>query len=208
MTGRGVDQILPYPSAPRIYEDYLRDARDYVALAEGKSGPIARPVGFEAIWGDALVELRRATVRVVNLETSVTESEVPWPGKGISYRMSPRNVGALTAAGLDVCVLANNHVLDWERAGLVETLETIRAAGMQTAGAGRDAIEAEAPAIVELPGGRRLLVVAVAEPMSGVPLAWAARPDVPGVALVRRLDDEEADAIAARLERVRRRGDV
>ena len=34
MTGRGIDQILPYPCNPRIFEPHVRDARKYVELAE------------------------------------------------------------------------------------------------------------------------------------------------------------------------------
>jgi poly-gamma-glutamate capsule biosynthesis protein CapA/YwtB (metallophosphatase superfamily) len=30
MTGRGIDQILPHPSDPRIYEPVVTDARTYV----------------------------------------------------------------------------------------------------------------------------------------------------------------------------------
>ena len=117
MTGRGVDQILPHPSSPELYEPYVRDARQYVALAEEVNGHIARPVGFEYVWGDARDELRRRSphARIVNLETSVTRSSVAWPDKGINYRMDARNVPCLTAAQIDVCVLANNHVLDWGR---------------------------------------------------------------------------------------------
>jgi poly-gamma-glutamate synthesis protein (capsule biosynthesis protein) len=74
MTGRGIDQILPHPSEPTLYESYIRDARRYVALAEQTNGPIRRPVGFPYIWGDALATLRRIEpdVRIVNLETSIT----------------------------------------------------------------------------------------------------------------------------------------
>ena len=57
MTGRGIDQILPHPSDPRIYESYLKNAIGYVKLAERKNGPISQPVNFPYIWGDALDEL-------------------------------------------------------------------------------------------------------------------------------------------------------
>jgi poly-gamma-glutamate synthesis protein (capsule biosynthesis protein) len=40
MTGRGIDQILPNPSDPRIYEAFVSDARTYVELAEDVNGPI------------------------------------------------------------------------------------------------------------------------------------------------------------------------
>src|SRR5512139_1371163 len=81
MTGRGIDQILPHPGDPVLYERYVRDAGDYVALAERAAGPIPRPADFGYVWGDALAELRRcgADVRVVNLETSITTSGDYWP---------------------------------------------------------------------------------------------------------------------------------
>ena len=55
MTGRGIDQVLPHPSAPVIYEPYLKSARGYVEIAEEANGPIPQPVNFSYIWGDALV---------------------------------------------------------------------------------------------------------------------------------------------------------
>src|SRR5574342_207654 len=91
MTGRGVDQILRHPSKPRLFEPYVKDAREYVCLAEALNGPISKPVPGSYIWGDALAELERAgvDVRIVNLETSVTASDAYWKGKGINYRMHP-----------------------------------------------------------------------------------------------------------------------
>jgi poly-gamma-glutamate synthesis protein (capsule biosynthesis protein) len=49
MTGRGIDQVLPYPVRPVVYESYVQDAREYVHLAEAANGPIARPVSFDYI---------------------------------------------------------------------------------------------------------------------------------------------------------------
>ena len=46
MTGRGIDQILAHPSRPEIYEGYVKDARDYVRLAESVNGPVPAPVGW------------------------------------------------------------------------------------------------------------------------------------------------------------------
>lgn len=56
MLGRGIDQILPQPSDPRIYESYIKDAKDYVKLAEEVNGPIPLDVKSNYIWGDALSE--------------------------------------------------------------------------------------------------------------------------------------------------------
>src|SRR5437899_11862103 len=116
MTGRGIDQALPHPVSPVLYEPYVRDAQEYVDLAEKANGPIRRPVTFDYIWGDVLQELERAEVnlRIINLETAITSAETPWRGKGIHYRMHPRNIGCLSAARITACALANNHVLDWD----------------------------------------------------------------------------------------------
>jgi poly-gamma-glutamate synthesis protein (capsule biosynthesis protein) len=186
MTGRGIDQLLPQPSDPLLHEPYVRDARDYVRLAERVHGPIERPVAPEYPWGDALAEIdRRAPdLRIANLETAVTTASTPWPGKGIHYRMHPANVGCLSAARIDACTLANNHVLDWGRDGLAETLATLRRAGIRTAGAGADAAEARAPATLPLPGARRLLLFASATASSGVAADWAATGERSGVALL------------------------
>ncbi|TIM61462.1 MAG: CapA family protein, partial [Mesorhizobium sp.] len=81
-------------------------------------------------------------------ETSITTSLSLAP-KGINYKMNPANIGCMAAARIDCCVLANNHVLDWDEPGLVETLDTLRLAGLACAGAGLDADEAAAPAVIE-----------------------------------------------------------
>ncbi|MEV5442254.1 CapA family protein, partial [Streptomyces sp. NPDC052644] len=150
MPGRGVDQILPRPGDPALWEEYVADARAYVALAEAVNGPVPRPADPSWPWGEALPLLDAAAphVRVVNLETSVTRRGAPWPDKAVHYRMSPENLPSLAAARPDVCVLANNHVLDFGREGLLDTLDALHAAGLRTAGAGRDAAEARRPAAV------------------------------------------------------------
>jgi poly-gamma-glutamate synthesis protein (capsule biosynthesis protein) len=40
MTGRGIDQVLPYPGDPRLHESYVKNAGRYVALAEAANGSI------------------------------------------------------------------------------------------------------------------------------------------------------------------------
>lgn len=209
MTGRGIDQVLPHPSTPEIRESYMRSALGYVELAEEVHGRIHRPVDFAYIWGDALEELetRSPDLRVINLETSVTTSDEAYP-KGINYRMHPTNVPCLRAAAIDCCVLANNHVMDWGVAGLLETLDTLQGAGLATAGAGRDLEEADRPAILEVEGRGRVLVFGFGHASSGIPHDWAAGERQPGVSLLPDLSSRAADRVAERVRRFRRRGDL
>jgi len=209
MTGRGVDQILPHPSGPALHEPFAHSALEYVALAEQTNGPIPRPVDFDYIWGDALEEFARTrpAARIVNLETAITRSRA-WEHKGINYRMNPANVPCLTAAGIDCCVLANNHVLDWGHAGLEQTLATLDAAGIATAGAGEDAAKAAAPAVLAVSGGGRVLVFACGDRSSGIPHDWAAKKHKPGVNLLPDLSDRTVEAIGAQVDAARRPDDI
>ncbi|MCK4690421.1 MAG: CapA family protein, partial [Desulfuromonadales bacterium] len=204
MLGRGIDQILPQPSDPVIYEPYLKDARDYVLLAEQSSGPIPRPVDISYLWGDALGVLQRIEpdLRLINLETAVTTSDTPWPGKGINYRMQPANLGVLSGAGIDACSLANNHVLDWGRAGLKETLTSLKTAGVNCAGAGQQLEQARAPAVFELPPRGRVLLFAYGHPSSGIPPEWAATDKQSGINLVPDLSDTSVQRIAEQVAAV------
>jgi len=210
MTGRGIDQVLPHPGDPVIYEPYLRSAYGYVELAEQKNGLIPKPVDNSYIWGDALAMLDaiKPDLRIINLETSVTESDDYWPGKGINYRMHPKNIGCLTAARLDCCVLANNHVLDWGHAGLVETLAVLKQAGIKGVGAGRDRQQSQAPAVWEIPGKGRVLIFAYGSGTSGVPSSWTATDDRPGINLLSDLSDHTVLRIKKDVATIKRAGDL
>lgn len=207
MLGRGIDQILPFPGDPILFEPWATSALDYVGLAERANGPIARPVPFAHVWGDALDARADADLFVANLETAVTRAGAAAP-KGINYRMTPENLPCLTAAGVDCCVLANNHVLDWGTAGLLDTLDAVSAIGIAHTGAGRDAAEATAPAVLPVAGRGRVLVFAAAAASSGVPAEWAAAAGRPGVAFLADLSPRTVDGLARRIAAAREPGDL
>jgi poly-gamma-glutamate synthesis protein (capsule biosynthesis protein) len=209
MAGRGIDQILPHPNDPRLYEPIVASATEYVALAERANGPIPKPVDFRYVWGDSLAELERQNpdVRLVNLETAVTRSAEPAP-KGINYRMSPENFPLVTAGAINCCSLANNHTLDWGRRGLLDTLETLTESGVRPVGAGRDLREAAEPAILPVPGKGRVIVFAFGSPTSGVPLSWAATECEPGINLLRDFSSGSVDRIAQAVRTVKVPGDI
>ena len=210
MLGRGLDQVLAHPGDPTLHETYVHDARGYVDLAEQVSGEIPRPVEDTWPWGEALNEIERSRpgILIVNVETSVTTSGDFAPGKAIHYRMSPDNLGCLVAAHPDVCVLANNHILDLGPRGLEESLQRLAAAGLATAGAGHDLASALAPAVVSPEGTTTVSVLAYAHRSSGVPAGWAADLRRTGVALLPDLSARTAAAIAVRIEREKARGAI
>ena len=121
MLGRGIDQVLPSPGDPQLYEPYVHSALGYLALAERVNGPIPRPVDLAYVWGDALEELarRHPSLCIVNLETAVTAGGEPWPGKGIHYRLHPGNAPCLKAARVDCSTGATRDSMKrwWRCAG-------------------------------------------------------------------------------------------
>jgi poly-gamma-glutamate capsule biosynthesis protein CapA/YwtB (metallophosphatase superfamily) len=211
MLGRGVDQILPHPGDPTLYERMVQDARTYVHLAIRANGPIPQPVDWSWPWGDAvqLLALAGCDTRIINLETSITTSDDYARGKAVHYRMNPANVEAVSVIRPDVCVLANNHVLDFGGTGLLETLDTLAGSALRTAGAGRTWSEATSPAVVPIPKtGGRVLVFAFGSPSSGIPYGWAAAEDRLGVHVVTALTTTAADEICRQVRAVRQSGDL
>jgi poly-gamma-glutamate synthesis protein (capsule biosynthesis protein) len=186
MTGRGIDQILRHPSDPELHEPRVRDAREYVHLAETAHGRVPWPVNDDYVWGDAFQEWNRIRpeVKIVNLETAITASNDFWAGKRIHYRMSPRNIDCLKAAKIDCCTLANNHVLDWGYQGLEETLDSLDMGRIRAAGAGRNLVAAEAPAILDIGTKGRVLVFSFGFESSGISREWRAEQNRPGVNLL------------------------
>jgi poly-gamma-glutamate synthesis protein (capsule biosynthesis protein) len=210
MTGRGIDQALPHPVNPVLFEPYIRDARAYVDLAEAANGPIQRPLGFDYIWGEALEELEHSAVdlRIVNLETAITLAQTPWPEKEIHYRMHPQNISCLTAARIDACALANNHILDWGYDGLSETLRTLDAAGIAHSGAGNDAEQAMQPAMLRASANGRVLLFSFGSTSSGIPEDWKATSISPGLNLLDDLSETTAARVCDQMRAHQQPGDL
>jgi len=210
MTGRGIDQVLPCTSDPTLYEPYMKDARRYVEIAEVTNGPIQKPVSFSYIWGDAIDELGRLMpdLRIINLETSVTRSGDYWKTKEIHYRMNPENIPCITAAKINYCSLANNHILDWGYSGLKETLETLKRVNVKSAGAGQNLEEAETPAVMEVGRKGRVIVFSFGSVTSGIPLSWAVSKERPGVRLLKDFSDKTVQDIKERVQKLKQKGDI
>jgi poly-gamma-glutamate capsule biosynthesis protein CapA/YwtB (metallophosphatase superfamily) len=134
----------------------------------------------EEPWGDVLPALSSADLRIANLECAITGHDRPWTRtpKVFHFRADPRAVEVLRAARIDACSLANNHTLDFEGQGLLDTLRHLEAAGIRYAGAGRDREEAARPAFLtaRTDGTCRVALLALTDNEP----PFAAGPDRPG----------------------------
>jgi poly-gamma-glutamate capsule biosynthesis protein CapA/YwtB (metallophosphatase superfamily) len=149
-----------------------------VMLGRGVSGAL-RGMTSEEPWGDTLPLLKDADLRIANLECAMTDHKEPWSRtrKEYHFRADPVAVKVLQAAHIDLCTLANNHTMDFEEQGLIDTLAHLDAAGVHYAGAGRTMEEAALPFILE--AGKKKIKVALLSFTDNEP-AFAAGPTQPG----------------------------
>ncbi len=88
-----------------------------------------------------------ADLTISNLEGPVTDRGTR-SGSIYSFHFEPAGtINALQFAGFDVVASANNHIFDYGRVGILDTLTHLRDAGISAVGIGADATEANTPVI-------------------------------------------------------------
>lgn len=92
-----------------------------------------------------LAMLQEVDILVANNEFPFTDRGTPTEGKTFTFRADTAAVSYLHDMGVDAAVLANNHIYDFGEVGLLDTLDTLAAAGIPYVGAGRNLEEASAP---------------------------------------------------------------
>jgi len=130
-------------------------------------------------FGPITAVLRSADFTALNLETSITGRGTPQP-KTYHFRAPPTAFTALRDAGVDLVTMANNHVLDYGRAGLADTLAAARAARFPYVGIGDSAAAAWAPYLTTIKGVR-IAVIGVSQ-VAELASSWVATPSRPGEA--------------------------
>ncbi len=121
--------------------------------------------------------LHSADFRYCNLECPVSDR-----GRNLhhlySFRADPRAIEGLKAAGFNVASQANNHTYDWGPEALLDSLDRLRAAGIQPVGAGHNILAAYYPLLVNV-GSLRIAFLAY---VNIDPKEATAGVDRPGVA--------------------------
>jgi poly-gamma-glutamate synthesis protein (capsule biosynthesis protein) len=155
-------------------------------------------------WGSVLPVLQSADAVIANLECAITEHSQQWnrTPKVFHFRASPAAVDVLHAGNIQFVSLANNHILDFEEQGLLDTLRYLDAANIHHAGAGRDITQATTPAIMNVAGFKvGIIAITDNEP------EFAASRDRPGTYYLQiRTDPTTLEAIASGVTQLRHAG--
>ena len=140
--------------------------------------PSFRTHGYGWAWSGLAGLFGRDDLTVVNLECPATNVVDPQL-KAFTFRCDPAALPVARVAGVDVLNQANNHAYDDGPAGLVDSLSTIRAAGLVAVGAGTDRPDSLRAAIVQIDGWT-VAVVGIDEVLD--PVDEVAGPNKPGTA--------------------------
>jgi poly-gamma-glutamate synthesis protein (capsule biosynthesis protein) len=147
-------------------------------MMAGNVGKLVLDKGYDYPFERVGDLLREADFTAANLETPITDRGEPLDKQWV-YRTPPDAVPAFVRAGIDLFTLANNHILDYGRIGLLDTFAYLEEASLLYVGAGRNEEQAFAPAIVDLNGIRTaFLGFSRVVPDN----TWKAGSDRPGVA--------------------------
>ena len=142
----------------------------------------AQPDGIlDCFSPDCIDTMRGFDLFMLNNEFtySTRGSEVP---KTYHFRSNPSRVENLKKLGVDLVLLANNHVFDYGTDALTDTLDTLAKAGIPEVGAGRNLEEAATPYYARI-NGRTIAYVAAtkAEQYESAIHTQAATDTQPGV---------------------------
>jgi hypothetical protein len=118
----------------------------------GRASSLVRAQGGAYPFAAVAPLMRSARVVLANLEGPLAR-KARREARRFSYRVAPESASALADAGIGVVTLANNHLVDCGRAGVIETLESLKECGVVAVGAGRNQETAHEPAIFRVPGG-------------------------------------------------------
>lgn len=146
----------------------------------------------EHIWGDHLPLLRRKhQIVAANLETSVCNHDklAKMPGRVFNFAVLPQNMKlALSKANVSYVSLANNHVMDFQEEGLLQTTAALNGQKIRFSGAGSSLDEAQNPAVLT-ENGVNIAFVSIADH----PSEWEARPGAAGINFIDPMSYRQKD---------------
>jgi poly-gamma-glutamate capsule biosynthesis protein CapA/YwtB (metallophosphatase superfamily) len=119
----------------------------------GRTRRRIREHGRDYPFSAVLPILQRAPIVLGNLEGPLAQ-KAQKQNRNFSYRVKPKAATSVLRAGINVVTLANNHLVDCGREGVLETLEALAAAGVTPLGAAANQNAAHEPVIREAGGVR------------------------------------------------------
>jgi hypothetical protein len=107
---------------------------------------------YDCISPELIELMKEADIMCLNNEFTYSTGGTPLKGKAYTFRAHPSRVEILKEMGVDIVSLANNHAYDYGPQSLIDTMATLKEAGISYVGAGHNIDEAMEPAYFEVDG--------------------------------------------------------
>lgn len=124
-----------------------------VDLGRGTGQRILRDPSYDPFRGVAPL-LAAADLRIVNQESPLSDQhgETAKPGQALVFTGPPGGADVLARAGIDAVSLANNHIWDYGKKAMLETLDNLDRVGVAYAGVSRQPNQQYHPRILRVKG--------------------------------------------------------
>ena len=91
---------------------------------------------YESIFNDFIDVFKDNDLNIIDLECPLTESESARPKTGPHQKAHPECIKILTQANIHLAAMANNHIMDYDVKGALDTLELCNANDINAVGIG------------------------------------------------------------------------
>lgn len=134
---------------------------------------------YDCIDQEIIEDMKSCSLFMLNNEFTYSTRGTPMAGKAYTFRANPDRIGILKEMGVDIVLLANNHVYDYGKDAFLDTLDTLEQSEIQYVGAGRNYQEACRIVYEEVEGVRIAYVAASrAEKNKMTPQATESEPGI------------------------------
>jgi len=134
-----------------------------IYLGSSSVEKLAEMEASNELFGDFSSIIKNSDFSITNLESPVTDDSTGAIIKaGPILKSSKKSLNVLKSVGFDLVTLANNHILDYGKQGLVSTLDKCQEIGLNSVGAGVSIEIAKKPFVVDLQG-KSIAIINVAE---------------------------------------------
>lgn len=126
------------------------------------SNPLFEKKAMEALFHDAIGLFEGNDYTFVNLECALTDCDKDIEKFGPALKATKTVAEVLKDLRVDCCGLSNNHIFDFGKQGVLDTMKALDAAGITYTGFGNDYEDSRKDLIIEM-NGEKIVIIAVCE---------------------------------------------
>ncbi len=128
-------------------------------------------LGIDGAFSKELQQtMQEADIFMLNNEFCYTNSNTPIGGKTYTFRADPKFVSRLDEMGVDIVSIANNHTYDYGEQGIIDTMNTLKDAGIPYVGAGLNLADAKKNIVYFVANGMKFAYIAATQVERDLPI--------------------------------------